>query len=148
MGGLLGDSSTHLVGWEQVCKPKELGGLGIGNIRKRNEAMLAKWLWRFLQERDALRSKVIVGKYGIAPNNWDSGSATRVTFRCPWKSVQSVADNFFHRVKWKVGSGETIQFWEDAWSVEGPLCLRFPALYKISSAQNQPIANLVLEHDI
>lgn len=90
--GFLEDSSTYLVAWKQVCKPKELGGLVIGNIRKRNEAMLAKWLWRFLQERDALRSKFIVGKYGIAPNNWDSGSATRVTFRCPWKvEISSVS---------------------------------------------------------
>ncbi|EXB23112.1 Electron transfer flavoprotein-ubiquinone oxidoreductase [Morus notabilis] len=90
--GFSDDSSTDLVAWEQVCKPKELGGLGIGNIRKRNEALLAKWLWRFPLERDALWSRVIVGKYGLASNDWDSGAAMRVTFRCPWKSVQSVAD--------------------------------------------------------
>ncbi|CAB4278922.1 unnamed protein product [Prunus armeniaca] len=37
----------HLVNWEVVSLPKENGGLGIGNLRKRNEALLGKWLWRF-----------------------------------------------------------------------------------------------------
>lgn len=32
----------------------EAGGLGIGNLRKRNEALLAKWLWCFVQEPGAL----------------------------------------------------------------------------------------------
>lgn len=41
------DDYTHFVAWEQVCRPKELGGLGIGNIIKRNDALLEKWLWRF-----------------------------------------------------------------------------------------------------
>lgn len=30
--------------WEVVIKSKEDGGLGVGNLRKRNEALLAKWL--------------------------------------------------------------------------------------------------------
>ena len=36
------------VSWEDVCKPKEEGGLGIIDIRKFNYALLAKWRWRFM----------------------------------------------------------------------------------------------------
>ena len=32
------------MGWEDVCKAKENGGLGIGNLEKRNKAFLMKWL--------------------------------------------------------------------------------------------------------
>ncbi|RVW34855.1 Transposon TX1 uncharacterized 149 kDa protein [Vitis vinifera] len=35
----------HLVRWDVVCKPKEIGGLGFENISLRNLALLGKWLW-------------------------------------------------------------------------------------------------------
>ncbi|RVW43723.1 Transposon TX1 uncharacterized 149 kDa protein [Vitis vinifera] len=35
----------HLVRWDVVCKPKTIGGLGLGNISWRNLALLGKWLW-------------------------------------------------------------------------------------------------------
>jgi hypothetical protein len=34
-----------LVAWDRVCMPKELGGLGIINLRKMNIALRACWLW-------------------------------------------------------------------------------------------------------
>ncbi|RVW74568.1 LINE-1 retrotransposable element ORF2 protein [Vitis vinifera] len=38
----------HLVRWEAVCKPRVIGGLGIGKIPLRNRALLGKWLWSSL----------------------------------------------------------------------------------------------------
>ncbi|RVW83275.1 Transposon TX1 uncharacterized 149 kDa protein [Vitis vinifera] len=35
----------HLVRWDVVCKPKEIGSLGFGNSSLRNLALLGKWLW-------------------------------------------------------------------------------------------------------
>ena len=34
----------HLVDWEVVCLAKDRGGLGIGNLGKRNKSLLMKWL--------------------------------------------------------------------------------------------------------
>ena len=39
-GDLVG--GVHLVGWEVVCHAKDKGGLGIGNLEKRNKALLMK----------------------------------------------------------------------------------------------------------
>ena len=39
-GDLLG--GDHLVGWPMVCLAKDKGGLGIGNLEKRNKALLMK----------------------------------------------------------------------------------------------------------
>lgn len=36
---------SHLVEQEVVLKHVDLGGLGFGNLRIRNESLLAKWLW-------------------------------------------------------------------------------------------------------
>jgi hypothetical protein len=37
--------SHCLVAWDRVCMPKELGGLGIINLRKMNIALRTHWLW-------------------------------------------------------------------------------------------------------
>ncbi|EXC20642.1 Valine--tRNA ligase [Morus notabilis] len=75
---------------------------------KKNEALLAKWWWRFPLETETLWYKVIVGRCGLNQNGPESVDALRVTYRCPWKPVHSVADILFQRVKWKIGSGEII----------------------------------------
>lgn len=69
----------------------------------------------------------------------------RVTYKCPWKSILSVADIFLQRVKWKIGSGEIVRFWEDCWSKGEPLCSRFHALSRISSLKEQPIVRFISE---
>lgn len=48
------EKNDHLVRWFEVCKPKELGGLGMGCLKERNTALLGKWFWRFLVEGESL----------------------------------------------------------------------------------------------
>jgi hypothetical protein len=38
-------SGSSLVKWQNVCKPKILGGLGILNLDKFSRALLPRWLW-------------------------------------------------------------------------------------------------------
>ena len=35
----------HLVDWQKVCKPKDIGGLGILDMRIFNQSLLLKWIW-------------------------------------------------------------------------------------------------------
>ena len=37
------------VSWENICKPKEMGGLGIRDIGNFNIALLAKWKWKIME---------------------------------------------------------------------------------------------------
>lgn len=48
---------------EHLIKPKRYGGLGLGDLDKKNQALLAKWRWRF-EEAAALWRKIIANKYG------------------------------------------------------------------------------------
>jgi len=59
-----GNNGFHWVCWDEICRPKEDGGLGIRSIRSMNEALKTKWLWRFASKDDALWKRVIVSKYG------------------------------------------------------------------------------------
>ena len=84
----------HLVRWDVVCKPKTIGGLGLGNIFWRNLALLGKWLWRYPREGSALWHQVILSIYGSHSNGWDAYTLVRWSHRCPWKAIAQVFQGF------------------------------------------------------
>ena len=125
-----------------VSRPKTKGGLGIGRLKEKNQALLFKWLWRFPLEQDSIWAKVIRSKFGVHPNNWDAGVAKRCTYRSPWKYISSLYGGFRHWVGFRVGNGSRIRFWEDVWCNDVALCNRFADLYRISRARNSSIADM------
>ena len=53
--------------WDNVCKCKDQGGLGVKNIRYQNIALLGKWLWKALNDKDVgwvklLKARLLEGK--------------------------------------------------------------------------------------
>jgi hypothetical protein len=36
----------HMMKWHAVCRPKDLGGLGIINTWVLNECLMIKWIWK------------------------------------------------------------------------------------------------------
>ena len=63
-GGLNDEVKMHLVEWDKVCSPMDEGRLEIRNIRRFNQALLGKWLWRYAHEEGAWWRSVLVAKYG------------------------------------------------------------------------------------
>jgi hypothetical protein len=61
--GMGDEAKFHLVNWHRICTPIKKGGLGVRNVIQFNQALLRKWMWRFVQEREALWRSVI-DKYG------------------------------------------------------------------------------------
>lgn len=93
----------HLVGWEEVCKPKKLGGLGITKIRDMNKALLSKWLWRFGIERDSLWRQVVAEKYGIY-NDYET-KTTSLPYGCGcWKAILKSLEVYKRKIKVEIGS--------------------------------------------
>ena len=133
----------HLLGWDIVSRSKSKGGLGIGNISKRNEALLGKWLWRFPLEQESFWCSIIRSKYGLNDNGWDSNLVSRGTFRNPWKAISNGLDSFKGLIRLRVGKGNKTRFWEDAWVGTSPLCFLFPGLYRIACDQNCLIESVV-----
>ena len=41
------DEKFHLVKWKELMVSKNTGGLGIRNLRKQNQSLMMKWLWKF-----------------------------------------------------------------------------------------------------
>ena len=59
----LGGSEDHRkiswVDWNSVCLSKEVGGLGVRRIREFNYALLGKWCWSLLVDRESLWFSVL-----------------------------------------------------------------------------------------
>nr|CAN75609.1 hypothetical protein VITISV_002943 [Vitis vinifera] len=133
----------HLIRWEVVSRPREMGGLGFGKTSMRNSALLGKWLWRFPRERSGLWHKVIASIYGTHPNGWDANMVVRWSHRCPWKAIAQVFQKFSPFVRLVVGNGERIRFWEDLWWGNQTLCAQFAELYRVSSVRNLTVSNVL-----
>ena len=53
--GYSGDSrKMHWVCWEKLCEAKEVGGMGFKEIEKFNDALLAKQVWRMINNPRSL----------------------------------------------------------------------------------------------
>ena len=68
-GGNL-ERKTHLVNWEVVCADKDKGELGLRKLALLNKALLGKWIWRFVCDKDNLWKQVILAKYGQEGLGW------------------------------------------------------------------------------
>uniref|UniRef100_A0A7N2MUR0 La-related protein 6B n=1 Tax=Quercus lobata TaxID=97700 RepID=A0A7N2MUR0_QUELO len=69
-------------------------GIGIRCLRRFNSALLAKWLWRYGLENDALWRRVIGAKYGNEWGGWCKKSVSGAYGVCLWKFIRSGWGNF------------------------------------------------------
>ena len=148
-GRVNGDSKfCPAVKWSAIELPKELGGLGVGNIMHKNLILLFKWWWRFSESDNVLWKKIIKSVHDIKGEK-----ASTDTFRTAksglWANlltndpttakVRSIIEG---GMRLKVGNGESILFWHDKWSYTGILKHTFPRLFTISTQQNCQISQM------
>lgn len=115
----------HLVAWNDICKPKKNGGLGISKVRDVNEALLCKWLWRFVFERDSLWCQVIANKYSLI-SDWEVETYS-LPYGCScWKATMKTSEEFRSEIRFDLGSISRIRFWKDRWCMDRPLMMELP----------------------
>ncbi|KAK1360352.1 hypothetical protein POM88_044826 [Heracleum sosnowskyi] len=123
--------------WQHLKSAK--GGLGLSSVHKRNVALLGKWHWKWLMDREKGWNIWVRAKYRVSKGDSISHVLKSSNHSECFSSIVEVnnmpslngwldAINF----KWKIGDGEQILFLEDYWCSQGTLKLLFPRLYKIS----------------
>lgn len=127
-----GERKFHLVKWDTICSPKEVGGLGLRNLSQMNKALLGKWLWRYASEPEALWRNVIAWKYGQGEGDWWPKNSTRPHGVGVWKAIMAELIDFARKVKFKIGNGERVKFWTDKWFGNGTLLETFPFIYNLA----------------
>uniref|UniRef100_A0A2N9G1S1 Reverse transcriptase domain-containing protein n=1 Tax=Fagus sylvatica TaxID=28930 RepID=A0A2N9G1S1_FAGSY len=144
-GGMGDEVKHHLVGWDKVCTPKEVGGLGVRSLILTNKALLGKWLWRFGMEGDHLWRRVLMAKFGSDLGGWRT-KPIRGPHGCGlWKGIMSGWEDYFHNVEFVVGQGTRVSFWKDKWCGDISLMALFPTLFTCSSNREATIAEVLCD---
>ncbi|XP_020705669.1 uncharacterized protein LOC110116443 [Dendrobium catenatum] len=59
-----GSHGLHYVAWNEICKPKALGGWGIKSALSSVESLRAKFAWKLVKSPNSLLNKNLLCKYG------------------------------------------------------------------------------------
>jgi hypothetical protein len=107
---------------------RQKGGLGIKDIRTMNACLLCKWRWKVDNEtgiwQDIMKAKYL--------SKAVLGNVTHKLDDSPiWCDLQNVNHLYMKRRTCKIQSGETVLFWLDRWSKDGPLCTKQPILFEL-----------------
>ena len=86
--------------------------MGFKDLCKFNEAMLAKHVWRLTHDTDSLFYKVYKAKYFPNGSVFEAKSATG---SFAWKSILHSKNLIERNGRWRVGDGENIRIFQDAW---------------------------------
>lgn len=84
-------AGNFLVGWAKICRPLELGGLGVRDLQRTGTALRVRWLW--LRATDLSRP-------------WH---------HLPLPADKATQDIFRASTSWTLGDGKTCKFWLDHW---------------------------------
>ncbi|GAU24019.1 hypothetical protein TSUD_328220 [Trifolium subterraneum] len=135
-GGVAEERKVCWVKWNQICLPKEKGGLGVKNLELFNLALLSKWKWRFLNHDNAIWADLLRYRYGHLPSLLLSGlDITPIAHSSLWwRDIicpgRGMSDSWFKsNISCRVGNGNNIGFWPFKWYGNQAFCDLFPDLY-------------------
>lgn len=103
----------HWVRWDDLCRHKNQGGMGLKDLTLFNEAMLAKLAWRLLHDDSSLFYKVFKARFFPTGTIFDAKDLVSASYA--WKSTLKGRDVIQKGALWRVGDGQQIRIWGDNW---------------------------------
>ena len=110
------------VNWQKVCRPKELGGLGILDLERFSRALRLRWLW----------------------DEWKAPEKPWVGFETPNDASDRQLFNAATRVT--IGDGKKASFWSSSWLDGKPPKDMAPLIFKASRRKNRTVHDALTEH--
>jgi len=103
----------HWVGVDKLCDKKDEGGLGFRNMECFNDAMLAKQVWRLVQEGNSLVARVLKARYYLSSDIFSAGLGHNPSYT--WRSLHGVRRVTEQGLRWIVGNGNNLKIWSERW---------------------------------
>ncbi|OMO55679.1 reverse transcriptase [Corchorus capsularis] len=110
------EKRIHWVSWEKMTLPKEEGGMGFKELEAFNRALLAKQIWRILENPEAMWVKVLKGIYFPNADIMTAKKGARASWS--WQSLLEGRNFIKEHLVWQVGDGKQVQIWHDNWIPE------------------------------
>ncbi|XP_052625870.1 uncharacterized protein LOC128132904 [Lactuca sativa] len=132
--------------WDDVCKPKDYGGLWIKNLRKWNDALLAKHVWNVVNNKNSLWVQWVKAYYIGKRNFWDILQKKSMSWT--WKRFLEIRKIVRPHIVACVGNGRNTSLWHDWWHPLGILSTIIPRREWISNGFNDlSLVSDVLDYD-
>ncbi|GKU93427.1 hypothetical protein SLEP1_g7022 [Rubroshorea leprosula] len=95
-----GGRNIAWIKWDVICKYREEGGLGVRNVESFNKALLGKWKWRVLREKEVLWRRVIYELYGIDGGRGWGGCVQNEKGSVWWKELWKLESELVSPNRW------------------------------------------------
>jgi hypothetical protein len=105
------EKSCSLASWQMVCMPKKKGGLGILNLKLKNEALVLKYFNKFYNKMDTPWFHLLWNTYyqGRIPHAMDPVGSFW------WRDICKLMTIFRGFASSTIGDGGLTLFWKDVW---------------------------------
>ena len=143
-----GSTTRPTVKWANIELPKELGGLGVGNILHKNLILLFKWWWRFSETDNSLWKRIIKSVHNIQGEKASLTNFSKAKTGI-WANLLTddpgtvkVRKIIQEGMSLRVGDGTSILFWHDRWCEIGVLKDIYPRLFTVSLQKNCEVCQM------
>lgn len=110
-GDTLEKKKIHLVNWNEVCKKKNYGDLGIKKARDHNLALLSKLGWKLIHSEGGLWIEVLKAKYLKSLHFLNGKKTSRAS--PVWRGMMNSTGILRKGAKWSIGDGTNVNLWKD-----------------------------------
>ncbi|KAJ6854078.1 uncharacterized protein M6B38_100930 [Iris pallida] len=133
----------HTIGWEELARPVEEGGVGIRALHTLREVALYKMAWQLI-EGDSLWAQWTINRYQKKSNFWvqDIDNNYSVTYKNILR-MRPILKNWLERV---IVDGNTTNLWFDPWLSHANMVDRVGWHVFELIRRDEPLSTLIQNH--
>lgn len=111
------------IAWDQVCRPKTEGGLGIRRVRDWNQAATSQLCFQIISNKNSLWANWVRWKYLKNNSFWSAKTLSKCSWA--WRGIMRVCEKMKKHVIQCIGNGRSTNIWFDPWLPNGSLVDQF-----------------------